>query len=53
MAKKKKLKYSLVMEYFPDEDRLEFFEEKIDEIDNIIITLQEMNTLFVAFCTIV
>ena len=40
MANKKKLKFSLVMEYFPDEDRLEFLEEKIDEIDNIIIRVE-------------
>ena len=28
------------MEYFPDEDRLEFLEEKIDELDNIIIRVE-------------
>ena len=32
MSKKRKLKYSLTMEYCPEEDQLEFIEERIDEI---------------------
>ena len=40
MASKKKLKYSLVMEYSPDEDQLEYLEERIDEIDNQVRKIQ-------------
>ena len=45
MAKKRKLKYSLTMEYCPEEDLLEFIEERIDELgeSDEIIKVEKLN----------
>ena len=40
MTKKNKLKYSLIMEYCPDEDQLEFIEERIDALSHITRLVQ-------------
>ena len=36
MATKKKLRYSLVMEYNEEEDQLEFIEEKLEPIGELL-----------------
>jgi hypothetical protein len=36
MATKKKLRYSLVMEYNEEEDQLEFIEEKLEPIGDLL-----------------